>query len=243
MDSRIKFKEVWTFFKNVRTDYKTGGFPSKADKRKCYGRMLKLLGMYLWNGISAPIVYPIWYVFRKRITNKVYKNTTWEVVNKMIQDNKTEEVKRLLKGNGGSLNYWLWTYGDLRDPLGAGELVNRPYPDHRSDNTFVNRFRENAIRNARFTINFMEFRTGTITEIHMVKDTRDYSKWLGSEGIGTSPAGVWFMWMRDDRGKWGFIYEDNNVNNMWYFGYVGLTKKNPIGSNGRFEVSYRKTES
>lgn len=243
MDTRFKFKEVRKFFGNVRVDYKSGSGPSKRDKRKCYARMFKLLMMYVWCGISAPFVYPVWYIFRKHITNKVYKNTTWEIVNKMIQENKTEEVKKLLKSNAGPFYYWLWTYGDLRNPLGAGELTETSYRGNRSKNTFVNRFRENAVRNARFTINFMEFRTGSVVETHTVMDTRDYSKWHASEGIGSSPNGIWFMWFKDDRGKWGFIYEDNNAENIWYFGYVGLKKNEVIGSNGRFEVSYHASES
>jgi hypothetical protein len=51
-----------------------------------------------------------------------------------------------------------------------------------------------------------------------------------SEGIGDSPDGIYFKWMLEtNNGRWGFIYEDNNVENIFYFGNVGLLKKD-IGS-------------
>lgn len=236
MDTRYKFKEVRRFISNLYKDYKSNTGPSKKAKRKCYATTLRLLFMYLWNGISAPFIYPIWYLFRKQITTKIYQGTTWQEINKMIDDNKTAEVKSILKKNGKVL-YWLWTYGDLRDPLGLGEIVGYNIP-----NTFWNRFKENAIRNARFTINFMEFRTGTIVEEGITPiDNRNYAFMHKSSGIGDSPDGIYFEWVKDEDGKWYFIYEDNNQENIFYYGYVGL---NHWGrKNGRFEVSYRKTDS
>jgi hypothetical protein len=241
MDTRIKFKEVSRFYRNLKADYKSGKGPCKGDKKRSYLRLIRLLFMNVWNGLTAPIIYPIWYMFRKSITNKIYKGTTWEIINKMIDDNQTEDVKKILKSNGGSFIYWLWTYGDLRDPLGRGELPEDGYKG-KFKNNFIGRYYENAIRNVRFSTNFMEFRTGITVEVVIVLDERDFTYMHKSDGIGDSPDGIYFKWMLDNNGRWGFIYEDNNSENIFYFGYVGLLKKD-IGQNGRFETSYRKTDS
>lgn len=237
MDTRIKLKEVGRFLKNLRNDYRSSKGPSKKDKRKGYLRLTMLLFINIWNGLTAPIIYPIWYVFRKSITDKIYKDTTWQIINKMIDDNKTGDVKNILKNNGGNFLYWLWTYGDLRDPLGQGELTGSD-----KKNTFWNRFFENAIRNVRFTTNFMELRTGDIVEVVTIIDNRDFTNMHKSSGIGDSPDGIYFKWMLDNNNRWGFIYEDNNAENIFYFGNTGLLKQD-IGHNGRFETSYRKTDS
>lgn len=241
MDKRIKFKEVGRFYRNLKTDYKSGKGPSKQDKKRGYLRLVKLLFMNVWNGLTAPIIYPIWYIFKKSITNKIYKGTTWEIINKMIDDNQTEDVKKILKSNGGNFIYWLWTYGDLRDPLGRGELPEDGYKG-KFKNNFIGRYYENAIRNVRFSTNFMEFRTGIIVEVVTIIDERDFTYMHKSDGIGDSPDGIYFKWMLDNNGRWGFIYEDNNSDAIFYFGNVGLLKKD-IGQNGRFETSYRKTDS
>ena len=193
--------------------------------------------MNIWNGVTAPFIYPIWYLFRVQITNKIYTDTSWEIIGKLIDENKTSLVKSILKKNGGNFLYWLWTYGDLRDPLGAGEITGQPIK-----NNFWNRYWENAVRNVRFTTNFMEFRTGDITQVIVVIDERDFSYMHKSSGIGDSPDGIYFKWMLDTNDRWGFIYEDNNVENLFYFGNTGLLKQD-IGHNGRFEVGYRKTDS
>lgn len=238
MDTRFKFKEVRRFIKNLRADYKATVYPSKKEKRKGIMLSFKHLFLNVWNGISAPFIYPIWYVFRKPITERVYRGTTWQEVNKMIEENRTTEVKKLLKKNG-KLMYWLWTYGDLRDPLGNGELQSWA-----PKNNFWHRFKENALRNPRFTINFMEFRTATIVEaLEPSINTKNFNLMHKSQGIGDSPDGIYFKWMKDAEGRWIFIYEDNNVENIFYYGYVGLRRGKDVGLNGRFETSYRKTDS
>ena len=35
------------------------------------------------------------------------------------------------------------------------------------------------------------------------------------------------------------LYDDNNKENLFYFGYTGLGRED-IGRNGRFEISYRR---
>lgn len=232
MDKRITLKEVRTFIRNVAKDYRSGTGPSKKDKRKAIWRTIWLLWLYIWNGISAPIFYPIWYIFRKPITKRVYKGTSWQEIVGMIDLNQTRDVKNKLRANG-KLMYWLWTFGDLRDPLGLGEIVG-----YGVRNTFWNRYKENAFRNARFTINFMKFRSGNVTEVYTSIDNRNYNFMHKSQGIGDSPDGIVFKWFKDDTNRWIFIYEDNNENAIFYYGFVGLLKKG-IGANGRFEVAYR----
>ena len=236
MDTRLKIKEVRRFFSNLKKDYKSSTIPTKKQKRQAYFRTLKQSFYSVWNAITAPFIYPIWYMFKKTITTKVYQGTSWQEIGQMIKDNKTEQVKTKLKSNGKFL-YWLWTYGDLNDPLGNGELQSWA-----KKNNFWTRFCENAIRNPRFTINFMEFRTGNIVRVVPVIDTRNFNLMHKSQGIGDSPDGIYFKWMLDENGRWGFIYEDNNVENIFYYGNVGLLYKD-IGFNGRFETGYRQTDS
>jgi hypothetical protein len=235
MDTRFKLLEIKRFFKNLKVDYRSVHGPTKKEKRKSYLRLTKQLFMNIWNGVSAPFIYPFWYLFKKQITNKIYNGTSWEIINKLVEENKTVEVKNTLKKNG-RFWYWLWTYGDLRDPLGEGEIVG-----YGVKNNFWNRYKENAFRNPRFTINFMEFNTGDIVEIIPIIDTRDYSYLHRSWGLGDKPDGIQFDWMKDTSDRWYFVYRDINEKNFFYCGYVGL------GSFGRkytrFETSYRRTDS
>jgi len=237
MDTRIKLKEVREFIKALRKDYKSSENGVKQKKRSAILKTIRLTFNQIWGGISAPLIYPIWYIFRKQITNTLYEGTSWEVIHKMVVDNKIKDVKKIVQSKGMFL-YWLWTYGDLRDPLGRGELPDDGYGG-KYKNNFVGRFYENAIRNPRFTINYMDYRTGTIMIISTVIDTRNFDVSHSSEGLGSAPSGILFRWMVDESGEWYFIYDDNNKENLFYFGYVGFDK-GEIGNNGRFEIGYRK---
>lgn len=237
MDKRLKLKELKNFVKALKSDYKNNlSIPNKREKRSAYKRYLKLLVVTIWNAITAPIIYPIWYIFKKKITSLAYRNTSWQYVNELINQNQILTAKELVKDNAGDFIYWLWTYGDLRDPLGIGELT-----DTGKANTFLNRWWENGFRNPRFAINFMEFRTSNIIHQDVVIDTRNLGVYHVSTGIGDSPDGVYFKWMLDENQRWWFIYEDNNSMCIFYFGSVGLLK-DTIGRNGRFETGYRVTE-
>lgn len=237
IDSRIKLKEVRGFFSTIRKDYKSSDKESKKMKRGAFISALSLTFNQVWSGILAPLIYPIWWIFRKQITEAVYKGSSWQEVHKLVHDNKIAEAKKIVQRKG-KLIYWLWTFGDLKDPLGRGELPDDGYRG-RFKNNFIGRFYENAIRNPRFTINYMNYRTGTIVKTWTPLDTRDWSQSVSSEGLGDSPIGVFFKWFIDEGGKWTFIYEDNNKQSSFYFGWCGLSGKNVIGKNGRFEIGYR----
>jgi hypothetical protein len=237
MDTRIKLKEVRQFIKILRMDYKTSGEDARAKKRRAINKTIRLTFNQIWGGISAPLIYPIWYIFRKKITNTLYEGTSWQAVHKLVVENKIKDAKLIVQRKGMFL-YWLWTYGDLRDPLGRGELPDDGYGG-KYKNNFIGRFYENAVRNPRFTINYMDYRTGTIVQSHTVIDTRNFDISHSSEGIGSAPSGVLFKWMIDENDEWYFIYDDNNKDNLFYFGYSGLGKEE-IGKNGRFEIGYRK---
>lgn len=237
MDTRFKFREVKGFIQALKTDYKASDKEIKKKKRKSILKTIYLTFDQIWSGISAPLIYPIWYIFRRQITNSIYEGTSWQAVQKLIQDNKIDEAKLILKRKGYFL-YWLWTFGDLNDPLGRGELPEDGYKG-RFKNNFVGRFYENALRNPRFTINYMNYRTGTIVDIITVIDTRNFDIQHESEGLGSHASGVFFKWLIDDKGRWYYIYDDNNKENLFYFGYVGFDK-GYLNHNGRFEITYRK---
>jgi len=237
MDTRIKLKEVRQFIKILRMDYKPSSEDVRAKKRRAINKTIRLTFNQIWGGISAPLIYPIWYIFRKKITNTLYEGTSWQAVHKLVVENKIKDAKLIVQRKGMFL-YWLWTYGDLRDPLGRGELPDDGYGG-KYKNNFIGRFYENAVRNPRFTINYMDYRTGTIVQSHTVIDTRNFDISHSSEGIGSAPSGILFKWMVDESDEWYFIYDDNNKENLFYFGYSGLGKED-IGKNGRFEIGYRK---
>lgn len=236
MDTRIRMKEVKQFVAAMKRDYRSSDSATKRNKRKAVLKTARLTFNQVWSGILAPLIYPIWYVFRRRITNAVYEGTSWEAVHKLINTNKIDEAKRIVRRKGGFV-YWLWTFGDLSDPLGRGELPEDGYKG-RFKNNFVGRFYENAIRNPRFTINYMNYRTGPIVSMHTVVDTRDYGTTHSSEGLGSHPSGIYFKWFLDDNGEWYYMYYDNNSENLFYFGYTDLDR-DEIGKCGRFEIGYR----
>jgi len=233
-----RFSEIGLFIKTVYKNYKedADGIPKK-EKLKCYLRMLWMVLVSLGNFITAPIIYPIWYVFRKSITEKIHLGTSWEEVHKLLRTGGQYKVNKLIKKNGWFL-YWLWTYGDDNDPLGWGGMPK----DYRiGKNTFPNRFMYSAIRNPRFTYNHLNFTSGLIVVQKVVKDTQDIKLKHVSYGIGDSYDGVLFKWMKEYiTNRYHFIYEEANVSHIFYFGYVNTTDSESIG---RFEFAYRTTKS
>jgi hypothetical protein len=238
MDTRFKLTEIKTFLKIIRLNiyHQNDVVVSKQDKINCCKKVVINLLEYVWNGVTAPFVYPIWYLFKNQITKKVYNGTSWEEISSLMSTNKISEVKNKLLVNGKFM-YWLWTYSDSDDPLGKGGL-----PDVYK-NTFFGRFYWGAIRNPRFNFNYMEFRTQEITQVVTIIDKRNFNFMHKSFGLGDSPDGVYFKWMKDKNNNWYFIYEDNNEKNLFYIGYTGLLKQDIGQTGGRFETGYRNTDS
>lgn len=231
-------KEVYRMLVFLYKDYKSSGVLPKKIRLVCYKKVVRFIIGLLWAKISAPLVYPIWFMLRKRLWAS--QNGNWKGIKAGVDINETSGVKFLIsnKDNGSKFQYWLWTYGDLNDPLGRGGM---PDDYKNGKNTFWNRWRYSALRNPRFNWNYMELRTQPICFAVTCIDTRNYEVMHMSYGIGNSPDGVCFRWFKDIEDNWYFIYEDNNKNSIWYFGWVGLLQQ-AIGNNGRFEISYRKTQ-
>lgn len=236
MKNRYTLLEIRRFLKSIKSDYNNSTIPNKSKKRECFIKIIINVFLILWNGITAPFIYPVWFLFKRKITNKIYRNTSWQEIESLISNNSIKIAHKKLKENGSFL-YWIWTYGDMLDPLGRGGLPSV------QKNTFFNRFWFSAIRNPRFNINHMNFRTDNIVSFTSVIDTKNSNIMHTSEGIGDSPDGIVFRWMKDINEKWYFIYEDSNSQNLLYVGYVGLLKNGTIGKSGRFELSYRQTKS
>src|ERR1035437_5945181 len=201
MDRRFRLREVKRFIKAIRQDYKSSTNDIKKKKKKSIIKTIGLTLDQIWSGITAPLIYPIWYIFRKSTTSSIYEGTSPEAVHVLVEDNKIDLVKNIVKRKGLFL-YWLWTYGDLKDPLGRGELSDT------KKNTFFTRFYENAIRNPRFTINYINYRSGTIVSVYPVIDTRNYDESYSSDGIGSNPSGILFKWMVDEKDEWYYIYDE-----------------------------------
>lgn len=237
MDSRFKLKEIIIFVKELFKNLSdTNTQITRKEKISCLKTIVLDLLIIVWNAITSPIVYSLWYLFRSTITKKIYKGTYWQEILILMDSNKTIEIKKKLFPNG-KFYYWLWTYGDAEEPLGRGGLPEK-YKD-----TFWNRLYWSGIRNGRYNYTAMEFRTGLITDAITVIDTRNFKFMHKSFGIGDSPDGIYFKWVKDDKGKWYFIYEDNNEKNLFYLGYTGLLRSDIGISGGRFETGYRVTDN
>jgi len=200
-------KKIIKLIKDLKVDYIKSTTDDKKLKIICYKQIIKNMFSYLWSIVSAPLMYPIWYVFKKYITNNSNKN-------KFI--------------------YWLWTYGDINDPLGWGGM---PKDYRNGKNNFINRFWFSAIRNPRFTINHLKYKSEPIDSEIIIIDTRNYNNMIKSYGVGDMPEGVIFKWMYS-KNKAYFIYENNTNESAFWFGYVGLLNDS-IGKVGRFEIAYR----
>lgn len=200
--------KIIRLLRDLKEDYKTSYIITKRNKRKCYKQAAWNLLMYIWGIITAPLIYPIWYIARGLITENAEKNKAY---------------------------HWLWTYGDLHDPLGRGGMPE-DYRDGK--NSFINRYWYSAIRNPRFTYNYENFMSRKITHETSVIDTRDYSNMIKSYGVGDSPEGRIFKWFMDREGDYYFIYENNTIDSVFWLGWVGLLTW-PLGKQGRFEIAYR----
>lgn len=115
MDNRLKLKEVIQFFKDLKEDLKSDNVPSKY-KYACFKKIIKDLFKIIFNAITGPIIYTIWYIFRKKITERVYQDTGWKEILSLMDSNQPLMVKDSLQRNG-KFWYWIWTYGDAEDPL------------------------------------------------------------------------------------------------------------------------------
>lgn len=200
-------KKFRIFLRELYKDYRYTGPYWRKVKKNCYWRVIGLLFDYVWSIITAPFIYPIWYIFRVKITNDLERN--WFV-------------------------NWIWSYGDLHDPLGWGGM---PKDYRNGKNTFINRWFYSAIRNPRFTHNFEVYESETILWEKIIVDTRNWGNMITSYGVGDTPSGRIFKWMFNGK-KAYFIYEDNCKDSSFWIGWVNLLDK-PIGRKGRFEIAYR----
>ena len=246
MDNRLKLTSPILFLKTLyidvyKTDYVSTNINTvsftKAEKIQTIKTILLNLLVIIFNGITAPIFYTIWYVFRKSITDKIYKGTSWEEILNLMNESKTTEAKSKLQVNGKFL-YFLWTYSDAEDPILTGGL-----PISFGTPNFWNRFKYSAIRNSRANYGYIEFRTGKITEAQTIIDTRNFKIMHKSVGLGDSPDGIYFKWMRDENSKTYFIYENNNSETLFYIGYTGLLTSDVGNFGGRFETGYRNVDN
>lgn len=200
--------------RDLYLDYKSTPRVVKPYKLNCYRRAFGHFLSTLWSVISAPLIYPIWYIFRERITMKLVNEDVY----------------------GADMNAfwrWVWTYGDLHDPLGRGGM---PLDYRNGENSFINRFWYSAIRNPRFTYNFKYYITKPVQWINTPNiDTRNFENMISSYGIGDSPDGKLLQWFGGSL-YWYFIYENNTKESIYYFGWVDEKK---VGKQCRFEMAHR----
>ena len=65
-------KKLKKMFSGFKSDYKWSYPSMKKRKMRCYRTVAWFTFMSFWNMITAPIFYPIWYIFRKQITKIGY---------------------------------------------------------------------------------------------------------------------------------------------------------------------------
>jgi len=218
-------RKLIIFLKDLKGNYNTSPGYIAIARRACYIRAIGHIGSYSWSILTAPLIYPIWYIFRYRLAINIVLSVT------NVPDDM-DHIKKQAKKYCNWFTYWLWTYGDLHDPLGRGGM---PEDYRNGENSFINRFWYSAIRNPRFTYNFLHYQSEPIINTVVSLSERDYSVTYKSNGIKDSIKGRYLVWRYDGKGKTYFLYENNTDKSLFYIGWVGLDNN----SRSRFEIGYR----
>lgn len=232
---------IWNFIKHVWNDYFSDK-TLKKQKRKCYWSIIKIAADQLWSFLSSWLIFAIYYMFRKPITNKLLKNG-WEYdlqyavdgVN-AIEDNK--KIKKTL----GCFYYWLWSYSDEGvDPLGKGIVPDSYKPNVKS--TFWRRYLWSGIRNPRTIKCHVYHRTEKkIVEEWLSNQTDLIDKYVDVYGFGKRQMNTEFKWYKNEDNKLYFYYHNVKGTKFLYFGFVDAYFKDKKQEYKRFECSSRSCE-
>ena len=215
-------------------------------------KVINYLFQYLVSGITAPIMYPVWYLFR----NKIKDILDIEEATR-LRKTTPELVKDYIISNTNIWVYWLWLYGENNYKTGDMSptwlLINRGFSkedqllltqefkdkilEEECYNNFWYRYRWSALRNPRYNYNYLYYKSGVIKFNLIVLDNRT-DETVPMVGFGDPRIGTYYAKLRDEDKKEYFIYEKTT---KWYhfsFGWSGLMN-NPIDKRGTFGTTFR----
>ena len=210
--------------------------PNFWERMRAYMHALLLFSVDIFRIITAPIMYPIYYIFfRKWLSEK------WELYSGWMEGHQRQSVRQAIIGRYGWLGYFVYLYGDMQDPLGCGGVPDDYLPDAW---TFWRRYRWSAIRNPMFNLVHLSpwYNTDWITGYWVEYDTRVDDMAATTIGLGPQRLGKVKMWYQDVSFKWYFIYERADEKRYQYIGWVGLLDIFPLkksGVRGRYEYAFR----
>lgn len=249
------------------TDYYFDNIPLnkiKKKKRKCYMRFIYLFCRFFVYLITAPILYPIWYIFKSKIAWKLYRNfpisnyeeiygysyskfNEWLNIQIHYRLCDINKLKCEIKSSLSLIEYQLWLYGDIYNVESDGGIPAN-YKSH-IKNTFIRRWCYSGFRNPKFNSVYLNFYAKScIIELKTVYDSRT-NQVAKNYGTAYTRVGQILRWYVTDNGElwyiWDSTYKSRIFNwRLFYFGGVclgdvldGVYPKNILYS--RFEWSWR----
>lgn len=214
-------------------------------------KVLNNLFQYIVSGITAPIMYPVWWKYRFEIDNKIdvaYTNS--------LRKTNPELVKDYIISKSNLWFYWLWLYGEHNYRTGDMSrkwlLMNVGYTIVQIKNmseeeqdklcqplysNFWYRYRWSALRNPRYNYNHLYYISGVIRSVNVIRDTRTQES-IPMVGFGDVRIGTYYAKFIDENNKNYFIYEYTTKKYHFSFGWSGLMS-NPIGKRGTFGTTIR----
>lgn len=218
--------ETLFFFKQMIAEYKSDK-ENQQNKKDCFKRYIKTRIDFLSHLIIAPVIYPIYYIFRKHLGYKVYNNFTKqypeifpyldnseESMNSfglflvyIFRDVKYDgsELRKKLKTCLNPIEYFLWESGDVEDPIHTGGCPTTYKPNKKS--MFVRRWFWSAIRNPWYTRVFLKYHSNEIIDIKTTVDKKTEQD-TSNYGTGNAKVGLRIRWYIDNKNKWYFYYEN-----------------------------------
>lgn len=197
----------------------------------------QIMFVTLFGTITAPIFWPIYYVYRFKFYRKL------NLVFAEYEYSSPEFLKKRIKE---SLNWWerfIYLYGDKYSPT-CEKLPAFFMDKHKDKSWFQKYFIFSAIRNPCFNYHYLFMITKDEIQqespIKLITDER-IEKVIGSDGISPVRSGKHFFWRNDKQGNPYFCYRNNTEKQLFYLEYCGIEDLHKYPSlRCRLEISIRK---
>lgn len=222
-------------------------------QKECLKEIRKYLFIQLFNAIMSPICYIIWYLNRYKLTKKLQKELIKHPLTiPNTREEYTSEIYVIAKKTFSKFWFFMWTFGDINDPLNTGGTPV-DYKTH-IKSLFIRRFLFRSIRNPR-SIYIHHIQTSDpiiddlIPEGLILYDTRDMSKPTENYGTGDGHIGSFIRYYISYTGKIYMYYERCTKGKTFYIGFCKIPFKQlecgnwvQITNKTRFEISYRTSK-
>lgn len=226
-------KLIFIFIKDM-IKYIFSNEGTKEEKKCLISSFNKIFIITIFSTITAPIIWPIYYMMRKYIFNKI---------NAELYLYDTNEIFDLAKKKLNFIEYFIFLYGDKYSPK-CEKLPDFFIKKYKILPWFWKYFIFSAIRNTFFNYRYYYFMTKNevikSSKIKVIIDERTNSK-IHSDGITSVNSGKHFFWRNDIKGNPYFCYRNNTSKTLFYIEYCGLEDLHKYPSlYCRLEASLRK---